>query len=98
MSVLKVIFLLSLFAVASRVTAIGATELQRRPNTTNKDIENQFHGAEEFDYEQGGDDWDDYYYCKYGKRQSPIDFPFFEEEILSPVPKDYFTKTPARFL
>jgi hypothetical protein len=35
------------------------------------------------------------------KRQSLIDFPFFEEDIMNPIPRDYFTRSKtlgARFL
>jgi len=45
---------------------------------------------EEFEYFHGGDDWT-LDVCKHGKRQSPIDLPFFEEDIVSPMPRDYFT-------
>ena len=56
---------------------------------------------EEFDYTHGGEDWTEHQACSKGKRQSPIDFPFFEEDIMNPVPRDYFTRSKnlgARFL
>ncbi len=63
----------------------------------------QPNGEHNFSYLHGGDDWN-YTACRRGKRQSPIDLPFFEEDIMfeSPVPKDYYIKvtrsTEKRFL
>ena len=48
-------------------------------------------GAPEFEYFHGGDDWDTDL-CQVGSRQSPIDLPFFEEDIKSPIPRDFFSK------
>ena len=48
---------------------------------------------EDFVYDFGGDDWHDHQACVKGKRQSPIDLPFFEEDIMDPIPKDYFTRS-----
>lgn len=50
---------------------------------------------EEFEYHQGGDDWIHFYKCKRGRQQSPIDLPFFEEDIMSPIPRDFAAR---RFL
>ena len=50
----------------------------------------------DFEYFHGGDDWEEDL-CHSGRRQSPIDLPFFEGDILSPIPRDFFSKV-ARFL
>lgn len=58
--------------------------------------DNDYHDGEEFEYSHGGDDWH-HTACKKGKRQSPIDLPFFEEDIARPIPRDYVFK-PNTFL